>query len=443
MSTNLTPVPRPPMGPVPKNGWRTANFGDCARLVRQSVSPAEMGDSLYIGLEHIGEGTLSLIGQGNARDVTSAKMMFRDGDILFGKLRPYFRKVVRAPSDGICSTDIWVVRAAQGVDQNYLYYCMASDEFIKFATGGSEGTKMPRSIWEYVSGFKIRLPSLPEQRAIAQILGALDDKIELNRRMNETLEQMSRVLFKSWFMDFDPVRAKMDGRWQRGQSLPGLPAELYDLFPARLIPSELGEIPEGWEVKALDEIADFRNGLALQKLRPAENEERLPVVKIAQLRTGKADGGEWAKADIADDCIIDDGDVVFSWSGSLMIKVWCGGPAALNQHLFKVTSRQYPKWFYLHCTESHLPAFQAIAAGKTTTMGHIKREHLKEAICAVPDATLLSSVDERYAALLSKFVSTNVESRTLSALRDSLLPKLVNGELRMGGNSTTHAEQRL
>ena len=215
--TNLTPTIPSATGPESEHGWGTAYFSECARLVRQSVSPAEMGDALYIGLEHIGEGTLSLIGEGNAREVTSAKTAFLDGDILFGKLRPYFRKVVRAPAHGICSTDIWVIRAAQGVDQGYLYYCMASDEFIKFATSGSEGTKMPRAIWEHVSRFKVRLPSLPQQRRIAQILGALDDKIELNRRMNETLEQMARALYKSWFVDFDPVRAKMDGRWHKWQ----------------------------------------------------------------------------------------------------------------------------------------------------------------------------------------------------------------------------------
>ncbi len=191
--------------------------------------------------------------------------------------------------------------------------------------------------------------------------------------MNETLEQMARALFQSWFVDFDPVRAKMAG------PEPNLPPEPWDLFPDRLVDSELGEIPEGWAVRSLDEIAGYRNGLALQKFRPAEGEERLPVVKIDQLRTGKADGNEWATANITPACVIDDGDVIFSWSGSLLVKVWCGGPAALNQHLCKVTSKEYPKWFYFHCTESHLPGFQSIAAGTTTTMGHIKREHLKEA----------------------------------------------------------------
>ncbi len=291
-----------------------------------------------------------------------------------------------------------------------------------------------------IPDFRLAIPPISEQRAIAHILGTLDEKIELNRRMNETLEAMARALFKSWFVDFEPVRAKMEGRWKRGQSLPlsavpgtaqagGLPAHLYDLFPDRLAPSELGEIPEGWAVRSLDAIADFQNGLALQKYRPGENEDRLPVVKIAQLRSGQADSGEWASASIRPECIIDDGDVVFSWSGSLMVKVWCGGRAALNQHLFKVTSTRYPKWFYLQCTQSHLLDFQHIAAGKATTMGHIKRHHLSEANCAVPSRPLLSAADEAFSDFLAKSISASIESRTLTTLRDTLLPKLISGDL--------------
>ncbi len=142
-----------------------------------------------------------------------------------------------------------------------------------------------------VPRFELRIPPLPEQRAIAHILGTLDDKIELNRRMNETLEAMARALFKSWFVDFDPVRAKAEGRD------PGLPKPLADLFPARLVDSELGEIPEGWGVKSLDDIARFLNGLALQKHPPAGGRS-LPVIKIAQLRTGTTSGADRASADL-------------------------------------------------------------------------------------------------------------------------------------------------
>ena len=278
---------------------------------------------------------------------------------------------------------------------------------------------------DFAANIEVPLPPLPEQRAIAHILGTLDDKIELNRRMNQTLEEMARALFKSWFVDFGPVRAKMAGRD------PGLPKHLADLFPDRLVDSELGLIPEGWKVRPLDEIAVFQNGLALQKYRPQVNEERLPVVKIAQLRSRKTDSGEWATSNIRPEFIIDDGDVVFSWSGSLMVTVWCSGRAALNQHLFKVTSTRFPKWFFLHNVRFHLADFQTIAAGKATTMGHIKRHHLRDAMCTVPDRRLLAEADGPLSTILARSLSANIQSRTLASLRDTLLPELISGELRV------------
>ena len=312
------------------------------------------------------------------------------------------------------------------IEPRFLYYWMASREFFSQFKSVAGQTDMA----EYVSlgdqrRMHITVPPLLEQRAIAHILGTLDDKIELNRRTNETLEAMVRALFKSWFVDFDPVRARMEG------CDTGLPKHIADLFPDRLVDSKIGEIPEGWGGSPLDEIAVFQNGLALQKYRPQVKKKRLPVVKIAQLRSGKTDSGEWATSDIRPECIIDDGDVVFSWSGSLMVTVWCSGRAALNQHLFKVTSKRFPKWFFLHNVRSHLADFQTIAAGKATTMGHIKRHHLSEAKCIVPDSRLLDAADGPLAAMFERSVSANIQSRTLAALRDALLSKLVSGELRV------------
>ena len=287
------------------------------------------------------------------------------------------------------------------------------------------GSTFPNVSASQLSSIPYPSLSATEQRAIAHILGTLDDKIELHRRMNETLESMARALFKSWFVDFDPVRAKIAGRDT------GLPQHLADLFPDQLVDSELGEIPEGWKVRPLDEIAVFQNGLALQKYRPQVNEERLPVVKIAQLRSRKTDSGEWATSNIRPEFIIDDGDVVFSWSGSLMVTVWCSGRAALNQHLFKVTSTRFPKWFFLHNVRSHLADFQTIAAGKATTMGHIKRHHLRDAMCTVPDRRLLAAADGPLSTILARSLSANIQSRTLASLRDTLLPELISGELRV------------
>ena len=431
------------------DGWRTLPFNE-AVLLNPTVR-LERGEIYsFVRMADISADARSAY-PSEQRPFRGGGSRFRNGDTLMARITPclengkiarYHAKDATEAAHG--STEFIVIRGRPEVTDNaFAYYLTRWDKVRNYAitqmTGTSGRQRVPINSLEHLI---VPIPPLPEQRRIAHILGTLDDKIALNRRMNETLEEMARALFKAWFVDFEPVRAKIEGRWRRGKSLPGMPAELYDQFPDRLVDSELGAVPEGWEIKALDEIANFRNGLALQKFRPKENEERLPVVKIAQLRTNKANSGEWAKADITPECIIDDGDVIFSWSGSLLVTVWCGGKAALNQHLFKVTSGQYPKWFYRHFTEVHLAEFQRIAADKATTMGHIKRQHLSEAKCVVPDLALLSAVDETFSNLLAKAISVNVESRTLAAMRDTLLPKLISGEVRMSSISKENKDAK-
>ncbi|MEA3412796.1 MAG: restriction endonuclease subunit S [Pseudomonadota bacterium] len=171
-----------------------------------------------------------------------------------------------------------IVRGNSDADTRFLMYALSQQDISGYLTGST----MPKLTQGNLDRILILAPPLPEQRAIAHILGTLDDKIELNRRMGETLKAMARAFFKSWFVDFDPVRAKAEGR------NPGLPKPLADLFPDRLVESELGEIPEGWEVKPLDSIAGFQNGLALKKYRPTETGGRLPVVKIASFVAARA-----------------------------------------------------------------------------------------------------------------------------------------------------------
>ena len=237
-------------------------FGDIAKLRKSITRPGNCAGQPYIGLEHITESSLSLNGIGIAQDVTSAKLKFYSGDILFGKLRPYFRKIIKAKFDGICSTDIWVVRAHGGnIDQNFLFYLMASDSFIDHVVQRSEGTRMPRAKWDVAEKLEFLLPPLPEQRRIAHILGTLDDKIENNRKTAKTLEAMAQAIFKSWFVDFDPVRAKMAG--ESPESICKrlkLTPEILDLFPDRLVDSELGKIPEGWSYSRLGDLADLNWG---------------------------------------------------------------------------------------------------------------------------------------------------------------------------------------
>ena len=321
-----------------------------------------------------------------------------------------------------------LLRAKEGaVDPRFLLYTFLGTQFQETLRARTvHGSTVDRIPLIEMPGFPIRVPrNIAEQRAIAHVLGTLDDKIELHRRMTATQEAMARALFRSWFVDFDPVRAKMEGRDT------GLPRDIADLFPDRLVDSELGEIPEGWQLKPLDSVACFQNGLALQKFRPSQNAARLPVVKIAQLRAGESNSGEWASATIKPECIIENGDVVFSWSGSLLVRTWCSGRAALNQHLFKVTSKRYPKWFYLHSILLHFPEFQRIAKDKATTMGHIRRHHLTDALCVVPPDRVIVRVSDMLGGLLERQVANEVAIRILVALRDTLLPRLVSGELRV------------
>jgi type I restriction enzyme S subunit len=267
----------------------------------------------------------------------------------------------------------------------------------------------------------ITFPDPPEQRAIAATLGALDDKIELNRKMNATLEAMARALFRDWFVDFGPTRAKMEDR------PPYLSPDLWSLFPDRL--DDEGK-PEGWEQKPLDEVADFLNGLALQKF-PGENEpDSLPVIKIAELRNGITANSNRASRKVPQQYVVKDGDFLFSWSGSLLAKFWTGAEGALNQHLFKVTSDRYPAWFFSEWVQHHLEEFQIIAASKATTMGHIQRGHLKAAKTLCPPDSAIGQMSSIIAPLIDRTIRNELESRTLAQTRDLLLPRLMSGEIR-------------
>jgi type I restriction enzyme S subunit len=225
-------------------------------------------------------------------------------------------------------------------------------------------------------------------------------------------------------VEFEPVSAKTEGRKSE------LARDLFNLFPDRFEDSSLGRIPAGWNVMGLDKLGTFRNGLALQKY-PAGEGPSLPAIKIAQLRIGNTANADRVSKDIPSEIKVEDGDVLFSWSGSLECVVWTSGSGALNQHLFKVTSEQYPKWFYLGWIQHHLPEFRRIAAAKATTMGHIQRHHLREALVAVPPASFIRAASNHFDTLLQASISAKLQSTTLAALRDTLLPKLISGELRV------------
>jgi type I restriction enzyme S subunit len=311
------------------------------------------------------------------------------------------------------------------LDNTFLKFLLQSNPVQEELRSRATGTTVVGIRQSELRKVSLKLPPLAEQKAIAAILGSLDDKIELNRQMNATMEKMARAFFQSWFVDFDPVRAKLDGR-----HYVGLDSIAASQFPERFEVAALGLTPLGWEARSLDKTAYYLNGLALQKYPPGDG-STLPVIKISQLRKGDAVGADRCNTDLPTEYVVQDGDVLFSWSGSLEVELWCGGPGALNQHLFKVTSTEFPKWFYYLWTLHHLDEFRQIAAGKATTMGHIQRGHLTAAKVLIPPPGLLDSMTRIMSPLIEKIISNRIQSRTLATLRDTLLPKLLSGELRV------------
>ena len=291
--------------------------------------------------------------------------------------------------------------------------------------GDASGSAQDNINLEYLRKLPVPIWSISKQKAISHILGSLDEKIELNKRTNKTLEGIATALFKSWFIDFDPVTAKAEGHSTAFSN------EISELFPDSFEDSELGEIPSGWSIKSLDEIADFLNGLASQKYPPKGELTDLPVIKIAQLRKGNTLESDQCSDEIGEEYVIEDGDILFSWSGSLLVDLWTGGVGALNQHLFKVTSDRYQKWFFYYWTKHHLQEFKSIAKRKATTMGHIQRRHLSEAKVLIPSSECLTKISTMFGSILERQINIRLESRTLTQLRDALLPKLISGKLKL------------
>lgn len=310
-----------------------------------------------------------------------------------GKFNAYQRTYVIQPS-------------SDNVEILFLYYALSI--CLKRFKSMSQGTSTRFLTAVILNSFNINIPSLSDQRRIASILSSLDKKIETNNKINANLEEMAQAIFKNWFVDFAPFK---DGKF---------------------VESELGMIPEGWRVVSLTSIANFMNGLAMQKFPPTEKENSYPVLKIKELGQGMCDASsDRCSKDIKQEYIIKNGDVIFSWSGTLLVDVWCGGICGLNQHLFKVTSAEYPKWFYLYWTKHHLANFIHIAKDKAVTMGHIKRSHLDEALVIVPSIDDMKKASAIFEPIVEKIISLRIEKQRLASIRDTLLPRLMSGEIEV------------
>lgn len=318
-----------------------------------------------------------------------------------------------------------VIHPMPHVSAEWIALCLRSP-FSQHLLGSRANTTVQTTInLKDLRALPIPLPPEGERLEITEMVGAIDDRITLLRETNNTLEAIAQTLFKSWFVDFDPIHAKMQGR-----TPDGMDEDTAALFPDSVEESELGPVPTGWRVKSLDAVASFLNGLALQKFPPTGVND-LPVIKIAQLRKGDTLGADLASRSIKPEYVIQNGDVIFSWSGSLEVEIWCGGEGALNQHLFKVTSDIFPKWFYFLWTRHHLEHFRQVAASKATTMGHIQRAHLTGAKVLVPGEEVLRAANSVLAPIMQRVIENSLQAYNLAAVRDTLLPRLISGQLQI------------
>lgn len=412
--------------------WKQTTVGEVAIRVTKGTTPTTLGGRFtekgisFVKVESISEDGRLLADKLAFIDEATNALLLRskleEDDILF-TIAGTIGRATRVPRwllPANTNQAVAIIRPKREViDPRFLFYVLKDERRVKHAkTRVVQSVQANFSLAE-LSSLGFGLPPLAEQKRISSILGALDDKIELNRRMNAKLEDMARALFKSWFVDFDPVRAKLDGRPPAGMD-----AATAELFPDAFEESALGLIPKGWQVCSLDKIAAYLNGLALQKY-PTGAGPTLPVIKIAQLRKGDTAGADRCNTELPPIYIVQDGDVLFSWSGSLEVELWCGGPGALNQHLFKVTSIEYPKWFYYLWTLDHLDEFRFIAAGKATTMGHIQRGHLTAAKVLIPPGNLLDAMSRILSPLIEQPIANRIQSRDLAAQREMLLQRLL------------------
>lgn len=404
--------------------WRKVKLEELVAIEKRNINPQDYKDEyfLHYSIPAYDEGKCPKLEKG--MNIKSNKFLIDHNYILLSKLNPridrvWLPKKLEKKYKQIASTEFIPLLPKANYDRVYCYYLLKFPQLRAFMVQNTKGTSNSHQRMDIhsVLNYEIEVPPLPEQQKIVSILSAFDDKIELNNEMNKTLEEIAQAIFKHWFIDFE---------------FPNENGEPYKSSGGEFVDSELGPIPKGWKVKALDEIADFLNGLAMQKYRPKDESNYLPVLKIRELKQGiTLPDSDKCSVDIDPRYIVDDGDVIFSWSGSLEVKIWCGGKAGLNQHLFKVSSDKYPKWFYYYWIKHYLNDFRRIAEDKATTMGHIKREHLNQAKVIVPDDEQLKQFDRVLSPLIEFYITNGKEVKTLSQLRDTLLPKLISGEIRV------------
>ena len=434
------------------DGWREVRLGDCVVINDDTYSPKEAWS--FINYLDTGNITMNRIADIQHLDAavdkvpSRARRKVQPGDIVYSMVRPnqrHFGIIKDPPENFLASTGFAVLRGKEGIaETDFLYWHLAQDHIVEqLHTIAEHSTSAYPSIRPAdLERLELRLPPMREQRRIAGVLGCLDDKIELNRRMAETLEQMARALFRSWFVDFEPVRAKQEGRWRRGQSLPGLPAHLYEAFPDHLEPSELGPIPAGWQVAALGDVVETVRGRSYKSVDLADSEVALVTLKSFARGRGYREGGlKPYTGPYKPEQVVEPGEVVVACTDVTQAGEVVGRPAIVQpvpEHAALVASLDtliirphdesaMSRAFLYFLTGT--PAFTAHALAHTagTTVLHLAKDAVPDFRFAEPPADLVRAFDAAVNPTLARGQGVRTEAQTLAAQRDTLSAALLPG----------------
>ena len=376
-----------------------------------------------------------------------AKKALVRNDILLTEIRPgngRFAFVDFPPEKYVVSTKFMVIESLGRVLPRFLYHVLtnqaALNEFQRIAESRS-GT-FPQITFDSIAHFPVPTPPIAEQYRLVQFLDAMETRLDLLRETNATLEAIAQALFKSWFVDFDPVNAKA-----RGEPPQGMDDATAALFPDSFEESELGMIPKGWRVESVYSIADFINGASYKAFEPNALRRGLPIIKIAELKAGVTAQTGFSDLEMPEKYRISSGEILFSWSGnpdtSIDTFVWSYDDAWLNQHIFKVVpAGSEERAFVLLALKYLKPVFTELARNKQTTgLGHVTVADLKRLQIVKPTPQILAAWNEVVAPVIDRAFTMIQQAQTLAQLRDTLLPKLISGQLRLPEAEALLAEE--
>ncbi|MBI1821763.1 MAG: restriction endonuclease subunit S [Nitrospirae bacterium] len=433
---------------IANESWPMLRLGDLCKKIGSGATPRGGGESYLengpftlIRSQNVYNDGFKVDGLARISEDQALKLegvSVQENDVLLNITGDSVARTCIAPKDYLparVNQHVAIIRTnPEKLDARFLRYFLISPKQQAYLLGmaaiGATRNALTKGM---IENLLVPCPNINEQKAIATILGTLDDKIELNRKMNATLEAMAQAIFKSWFVDFDPVLAKAEGRKPSGMD-----AATAALFPDSFQNSALGKIPKGWEVCALYDCAGYINGLAFRNDDFSPERFGLPVIKIGELKDGVTSQTKFTEVIREQKYLISSGNILFSWSGSpdtsIDTFIWTGENGWLNQHIFKIQIKRPLEKLFVYFLLRHLKSvFIEIARNKQTTgLGHVTVQDLKRLKTVFPPDDVLRVFNHAVEPLFEKAYTNRCETRTLADIRDLLLPKLLSGEIRVG-----------